>query len=90
MGRNALDQAGESSKMKTNQTKYTGAFGATEVGLTPDAKRSFTFDVKNCPHCGVHHASLDAEIRDDRIVVRCPALGGKPIEIIMKLFLNVP
>lgn len=77
--------------MKTMQTKYTGAFGATVVGLTPKAKRSLEFDVQNCPHCGVHHASLDGVALDNgRIMIRCPALGGAPMELIMKLFLNVP
>lgn len=77
--------------MKTTQTKYTGAFGATVVAFTPDLKRRLEFDVKNCPHCGVHHASLDGEVRENgRVVVRCPALGGAPIEVIIKLFLNVP
>lgn len=77
--------------MKTAQTKYTGAFGATKAELTPSAKRALEFDVTNCPHCGVHHASLDAEIQENgRIIVRCPPTGGRPIEIIMKLFLNVP
>jgi hypothetical protein len=77
--------------MKTAQTKYTGAFGATEVGLTPVAKRALEFDIKNCPHCGVHHASLNAEVTaPDRVTVRCPALGGAPIVIIIKLFLHVP
>lgn len=77
--------------MKTSQTKYTGAYGATEVSLTPYAKRSLEFDVRNCPHCGLHHASLDGVVQENgRIIVRCAPLGGKPIEIIMKLFLNVP
>lgn len=77
--------------MKTAQTKYTGAFGATVVEFTPAAKRRLEFDVTNCPHCGVHHASVDGEVRaDGRVIVRCPALGGKPIEIIVKLFLHVP
>jgi hypothetical protein len=77
--------------MKTAQTKYTGAFGATEVAFTPQAKRQLEFDVKNCPHCGVHHASLDGEAqKNGRVIVRCPSLGGKPIELIIKLFLNVP
>lgn len=76
--------------MKTQQTKHTGAFGATEVALTPSAKRSLTFDVRNCPHCGAHHASLDGEVIDTgRIIVRCPALGGKPLVLILKLFLHV-
>jgi hypothetical protein len=77
--------------MITAQTKYTGAFGATVVGLTPVARRRLEFDVKNCPHCGVHHASLDAEEAENgRLIVRCPATGGRRIEVIMKLFLNVP
>lgn len=77
--------------MKTAQTKYTGAFGATIVAFTPSAKRQLEFDVTNCPHCGVHHVSLDGEVRENgRVWVRCPALGGKPIELIIKLFLNVP
>jgi hypothetical protein len=77
--------------MKTAQTKYTGAFGATEVSFTPEAKRRLEFDVKNCPHCGVHHASLDGEVLENgRVLLRCPALGGTRIELIVKLFLNVP
>lgn len=78
--------------MKTAQTKYTGAFGATEVSFTPAMERRLEFDVKNCPHCGVHHASLDGEVLGgtDRVIVRCPALGGARIELIIKLFLNVP
>jgi hypothetical protein len=79
------------SLIKTTQKKYTGAFGATEVAFTPKAQRKLEFDVRNCPHCGVHHASLDGELRaDGRVIVRCPALGGKPIELIVKLFLHVP
>jgi transcription elongation factor Elf1 len=59
--------------------RLTGAFGATKVTITPQAKRALTFDVVNCPHCGVHHASLDAVERKNRIAVLCPALGGRPI-----------
>jgi hypothetical protein len=77
--------------MKTAQTKYTGAFGATEVSFTPHTRRNLEFDVRNCPHCGKHHASLDGEVQDNgRVIVRCAALGGARIEIIIKLFLNVP
>lgn len=77
--------------MKTVQTLYTGAFGATEVAFTPALKRRLEFDVTNCPHCGVHHASLDGEVQPNgRVIVRCPALGGKPIELIIKLFLHLP
>jgi hypothetical protein len=85
--------------MKTDQTKYTGAFGVTEISLTPQSKRSLTFDVRNCPHCGVHHASLDAEVsqvdpcgvmRSDQLIVRCPALGGAPIYLTTSLSLYVP
>lgn len=75
--------------MKTSQTRMTGAFGATEISLTPQAKRSLTFDVRNCPHCGVHHASLEAEvIPTGRIVLRCPSLGGAPLVMTVKLFLH--
>jgi hypothetical protein len=76
--------------MRTSQTKHRGAFGATVVAFTPAVIRRLEFDVTNCPHCGVHHASLDGEVRGDRVTVRCSALGGKPIEVIIKLFLNVP
>lgn len=77
--------------MKTAQAKYTGAFGATEVSFTPDLKRRLEFDVKNCPHCGVHHASLDGEVQENgRVLLRCPALGGAHIVLIVKLFLYVP
>ncbi len=72
------------------QPKYTGAFGVTEIGLSPAAVRSLEFDVRNCPHCGVHHASLDAEIlANGRAIVWCPALGAR-LEVILKLFLHVP
>lgn len=73
--------------MRTKQTHWTGAFGVTEVSLAPTARRAMLFDVTNCPHCGVHHASLDAEMTDDRIIVRCPATGGRPLVLIAKLFL---
>jgi ribosomal protein L37AE/L43A len=76
--------------MKTKQTKYTGAFGATEVVLTPETRRTLEVDVKNCPHCGNHHVNARVRIEGDRFAVRCAATGGRPIEIIMKLFLNVP
>lgn len=77
--------------MKTAQTKYTGAFGATVVQFTPAMKKRLEFDVLNCPHCGIHHASLDGEVRvDGRVIVRCPASGGRPIQVIIKFFLNVP
>lgn len=77
--------------MRTHQTQYTGAFGVTEVSLTPNARRIITFDMKNCPHCGNHHASMDVEIEtNDRAIIRCPALGGAKVEVIIKLFLNVP
>ena len=73
------------------QPKYSGAFGKTEIGLSPAATRAIEVDVRNCPHCGLHHASLDAEALDNgRLVARCPALGGARMEIIMKLFLHVP
>lgn len=73
------------------QPKYSGAFGKTEIGLTPNAERSLELDVRNCPHCGLHHASLDAEILENgRVLVRCPALGGAHLEVIVKLFLYVP
>jgi hypothetical protein len=61
--------------------KLTGAHGATKVMLTPQAKRMLTLDVTNCPHCGSHHASLDAVYADKVLAVRCPALGGKPLFI---------
>jgi hypothetical protein len=78
--------------MKTSQTKYTGAYGATVVALTPVLRRQLEFDVTNCPHCGVHHASLDGELNTTtgRVLIRCPATGGRPIEVIIRLFLNVP
>jgi hypothetical protein len=76
--------------MKTSQTKYTGAFGATEVAFTPSAKRQLEFDVQNCPLCGGHHASLDGEVQvNGRVALRCPRIGAR-IELIIKLFLNVP
>jgi hypothetical protein len=77
--------------MKTIQKQYSGAFGATEVDLTPGVKRALEFDIRNCPHCGVHHASLDGELRGDgRVIVRCPATGGRQLEIIIKMFLHIP
>jgi hypothetical protein len=73
------------------QPKYSGAFGKTELGLTPQAARALTLDVKNCPHCGVHHASLSVEVLGNgRFLARCPALGGARLEVILKLFLHVP
>ena len=75
--------------MKTTQTKITGAFGATEIGLTPEAKRSLTFDVRNCPHCGGHHASVDSElVPPNKIVLRCPSTGGRPLVLTAKLFIH--
>jgi hypothetical protein len=73
--------------MKTKQTRATGAFGATEVSLAPPARRGLLFDVKNCPHCGTHHASLDADVEGDRITIRCPVLRA-PMTLTAKLFLH--
>jgi len=74
--------------VKTHQTKERGAFGATEISFTPQTRRGLCFDVRNCPHCGVHHASLDAEVTEDRVTLRCPALGGAPLTLTIKLFLH--
>jgi hypothetical protein len=77
--------------LKTTQTRYTGAFGATVVAFTPQAKRVLEFDITNCPHCGTHHASLDGVVQlNGRVLLRCPRTGGRPMELIIKLFLNVP
>jgi hypothetical protein len=76
--------------MRTQPTQERGAFGMTEVALTPQAARALLFDVTNCPHCGRHHASMEAEVdrAQQRITVRCPALGGAPLTMTVKLFLH--
>ena len=86
-------------------TTLRGAFGATAVTLTPVARRTLTVDVVNCPHCGAHHASLDVEgvgvggrpvvrLRSSHQqftgIVRCPALGGRPLTIHLILAVMAP
>lgn len=73
--------------MKSRYTRMTGAFGHTEVVLTPQAARVLTFDVKNCPHCGVHHASVECKVDGERISMVCPTLL-RPIVMTAKLFLH--
>lgn len=66
-----------------------GAYGLTEVAFTPQQRRAgFDVDVRNCLHCGVHHASLTAEIVGDRLIARCPSLGARPITVTFKLFIH--
>ena len=76
--------------MRTHQTKERGAFGVTEIVITPQAARELLFDIKNCPHCGRHHASVNAEVdrEKQRVVVRCPSLGGAPLTMTVKMFLH--
>jgi transcription elongation factor Elf1 len=76
--------------MKTQPTPARGAFGATQITLTPQSARALLFDITNCPHCGTHHASVSAEVdrEQQRIVVRCPSLGGAPLTMTVKMFLH--
>lgn len=74
---------------RNTRPPMTGAFGATDVRFTPQAQRQpFTVDVTNCLHCGGHHVSADARLMGDRLVVECPALGGRPITMTLRLFLH--
>jgi hypothetical protein len=72
----------------TKGYSHTGAFGKTDITFTPVCKRKLEVDVRNCPHCGVGHASLDVEMVADRFIVRCPSLGGAPIVMTVRLFLH--
>ena len=75
---------------KRPKARLTGAYGPTEITLTPKARRDLEMDIKNCPHCGNHHASVPAFMDKDRatVYVRCPPTGGRKIEMTLKLFLH--
>lgn len=73
--------------MRTRQTQLRGAFGASEVRLTPQSARRLDFDITNCPHCGGHHASVAAKIVEDRVTLECPSLR-RPLVLTAKLFLH--
>lgn len=76
--------------MRTRQTRERGAFGETEIALTPQSARGLLFDITNCPHCGSHHASVEAEVDRTKqlIIVRCPSAGGAPLTLTVKMFLH--
>ena len=76
--------------MRTQRTKESGAHGMTEIVLTPQSARGLLFDITNCPHCGRHHASVEAEVdrASQRIIVRCSSLGGAPLTMTVKMFLH--
>lgn len=66
----------------------------TRVTFTPQARRALTMDVAWCPHCGGNHASLDATVapppKEDPsrfiLTLYCPALGGRPLTMTLRLF----
>jgi hypothetical protein len=75
------------NKLNRGKERLSGAFGRTEVSFDPQTRRSMTMDVKNCPHCGVHHASLPVIIQGDRLTVECPDLR-RSLHMTLKLFLH--
>lgn len=69
----------------------SGAFGLTEVTLTPRQRQAIEMDLRNCPHCGVHHASLDGRVgyglASDRVVLECPSTR-RLVVLTLKLFIH--
>lgn len=64
--------------------KWTGAFGKTEITLAPSTRRSLSLDIKNCPHCGVGHASMTGHVNGDLVTVFCTALA-RPITVKLQI-----
>lgn len=74
-----------------------GTYGRTEILFTPVTRRSLHMDMRNCPHCGSHHASMDVQHeqtsyvgKEPEMYVTCPSLHRRIyFSIILDLTLAV-